>query len=206
MVPISLKETLYSVGAIYLAVQNLPRCERFKVENIILVGLIPGPTEPSKNINSYLSLLVDDLLELYNGVSIPNSNSTFGTTNIRAVLSCIVCDIPATRKVCGFLGQNALKGCSKCLKDFITVTFGTKPDYSGYDCENWPLRELQDHLKNVDQVKKAKTITDRSRSESLSGVRYSDLLRLPYFVSTLWIQCIICSLVLPNTLQTLGSP
>ena len=31
----------YSVGALYLTVQNLPRTERFKFENSILVALIP---------------------------------------------------------------------------------------------------------------------------------------------------------------------
>jgi len=89
-------ETQYSVGAIYLVVQNLPRSERFKAENIILIGLIPGPTEPSKTMNTYLVPLVDDLLKLYSGVTLPNPHSIFGSTNIRAVLSCIVCDLPAT--------------------------------------------------------------------------------------------------------------
>ena len=41
-----------SVGAIYLIIQNLPRSERYKWENMILVGLIPGPKEPNFTINS----------------------------------------------------------------------------------------------------------------------------------------------------------
>ena len=40
----------YSAGAIYLNVFNLPRSKRFKLENIILVGMIPGPNE-QKNVN-----------------------------------------------------------------------------------------------------------------------------------------------------------
>ena len=36
---------------------------RYKQENIILVGIIPGPKEPKFNINSYLSPLVDELKE-----------------------------------------------------------------------------------------------------------------------------------------------
>ena len=47
------KRTNYSVGAIYIAVQNLPREERFLSENTILVGLIPG--EPSLVINSIIN-------------------------------------------------------------------------------------------------------------------------------------------------------
>ncbi len=40
------KHTTYSVGAIYLTVMNLPRSIRYKSENVILAGLIPGPDEP----------------------------------------------------------------------------------------------------------------------------------------------------------------
>ena len=152
-------ETEYSVGAIYFAIQNLPRSERFKEENIILVGLIPGPSEPSKHMNTYLSVIVDELQELYDGVSIPNPYSMFGTTHVRVLLSCIVCDLPATRKVCGFLAQNALKGCSKCLKEFVTSSFGSKPNYSGYDWESWSMRRLEDHIKKSQEAKEARTAT-----------------------------------------------
>ena len=40
------KHSPYTVGAIYLVVLNLPRSEHFKIENLLLVGLIPGPSEP----------------------------------------------------------------------------------------------------------------------------------------------------------------
>lgn len=44
------KNTNYSVGAIYLTILNLPRSQRFKKENIILVGLIPDmKVEPPTN-------------------------------------------------------------------------------------------------------------------------------------------------------------
>lgn len=55
------KETPYSVGAIYFVIQNLPRMERYKIENVLLVGLIPGPNEPKKNINFFLKPVVSDL-------------------------------------------------------------------------------------------------------------------------------------------------
>lgn len=38
--------SMYSVGAIYLTVQNLPRDQQYKEQNIILVGVIPGLKEP----------------------------------------------------------------------------------------------------------------------------------------------------------------
>lgn len=78
---------------IYLAIMNLPRAVRFKRENIIIVGLLPGPSEPSKNMNSYLTPLVSDLLTLWEGFDC-------GTQFIRCALLCV---LPAARKVCGFL-------------------------------------------------------------------------------------------------------
>lgn len=61
------KHTQHSVGIMYLAVQNLPRKERFLAENMI-VGIIPGPHEPSKHINSFLHPLVQELKQLWGGV------------------------------------------------------------------------------------------------------------------------------------------
>ena len=37
------KHLTYSVGAIYLSVFNLPRTQRYKLHNICLIGIIPGP-------------------------------------------------------------------------------------------------------------------------------------------------------------------
>ena len=56
---------VYSLGAIYLTIQNLPRNIRYKPENIILVGIMPGPKEASCNINPYLGPLVLDLQEAW---------------------------------------------------------------------------------------------------------------------------------------------
>ena len=51
----------YSLGVIYAVLLNLPRHERFQIENTITIGVIPGPKEPEDDINSYLKPLVDEL-------------------------------------------------------------------------------------------------------------------------------------------------
>ena len=45
----------YSLGVIYLVIMNLPRNQRYKWQNVIIVGIIPGPHEPPLTINSKLS-------------------------------------------------------------------------------------------------------------------------------------------------------
>ena len=170
---------VYSVGAIYLTIQNLPRNVRYKPENILLVGILPGPSEAHYNINSYLSPLVAELEEAWNvGFTVMSSQRV--PVTIRLALSCVSCDIPASRKVSGFLSHNASLGCNKCLKKF-QIRFGQPSDFSGYDRENWTLRTMQIHRSSVQEVLKENTKTGIAGAESRLGVRYSVLLNLPYF-------------------------
>ena len=174
------KHTIYSVGVIYLTLMNLPRSERFKPVNVIFVGIIPGPSEPKLNINTYLSPLVDELVILWNdGIKLRHDGSAFVAETFRACLLCVACDIPASRKVCGFTGHNSSHGCNKCTKVFVTGTINEKTDFSGF--EPCPLRNILDHRRQVSDVQSQTTQEERSRAESNFGVRYSELLRLPYF-------------------------
>ena len=60
------KHSLYSVSALYMVLMNLPRSERFKLENVTLVGIIPGPHESKLTINLYLQPLDAKLNLLWN--------------------------------------------------------------------------------------------------------------------------------------------
>ena len=112
----------------------------------------------------------------------PNPTSFCSTTLIRAVVSCVSCDLPATRKVCGFYSFSSLYGCSKCLKQFVTTSFGSKPDYSGYDTSIWPSRVLATHkVIKAYASKEASTASAQVKIKQSYGIRYSALLSLPYF-------------------------
>ena len=90
---------------------------------------MPGPTEASCNINSYLGPLVLELQQAWNTGFVLMSSQNLLVT-VRLALSCIACDIPASRKVSGFLSHNASLGCHKCFKRF-DVRFGQPSDFSG---------------------------------------------------------------------------
>ena len=124
------KHLQYSVGAVYLTVLNLPGQMRNKIHNICLVGILPGPHEPSHDINSFIDPLVMDLCQFWNGV-VKGS----GKQKIRCAVLCVSCDIPAGRKLCGFLSHSACLGCSRCYKPF-PVSVGNM-DYSGFNRETW---------------------------------------------------------------------
>ncbi|XP_019632058.1 PREDICTED: uncharacterized protein LOC109475736 [Branchiostoma belcheri] len=168
-----------SIGVIYLVVMNLPREERFKKENIIVVGIIPGPKEPKMHINSFLKPLVKELEELWEGVFL-HDTSAIGLNMYRGALLCLSSDIPATRKTGGFLGHMAKKGCSKCLKSFFRTRENTV-DYSGFDVDDWEPRTNDLHKEYAQRAKLAKNNAERERLEGLFGARHSSLHDLPYF-------------------------
>ena len=126
----------------YLVFMNLPRNIRFKRENVVLLGLIPGPSEPPLHINTYLTPIVVDLLALWRGVSFTVADNS--TATIRCALLCIACDLPAGRKVCGVLSHAANLGCSKCYCTFCSGVFG-KRCYAGFERTLWVPRSNEMH-------------------------------------------------------------
>jgi len=66
--------TTHSTGVIYAAIVNLPREIRFKRENILILGILPGPNEANLHkINHYLSPIVDELISLWQGTKLDST-------------------------------------------------------------------------------------------------------------------------------------
>jgi len=78
--------TKYSVGVLYLVVLNLPRNQRYKMKNVILCGIIPGPKEPKLTMNSFIAPLVKELDDAYRGWMIPTKHPIIKTVCVRQVL------------------------------------------------------------------------------------------------------------------------
>ncbi|CAH1232939.1 Hypp536 [Branchiostoma lanceolatum] len=173
------KHVKYSVGVIYLAVANLPREERFKRNNIIIVGIIPDmKVEPPTK--TFIEPLVEELMKAWtDGFKIKSFLSGKHEKTFRLALICVGCDIPATRKLCGFLGHTATQGCSRCKKSF-PGGIGEKL-FGGFDIANWIPRTHEDHLASVNSILKSKTQTEQQELERTSGARFSPLINLPYF-------------------------
>ncbi len=68
-----------------------------------------------------------------------------------------------------------------CLKYFPTDSLGTNAEYSGFCREEWPQRSVEEHMSKGFDWKNAKTLSCRHKIERDCGVRFSQLLRLPYF-------------------------
>ena len=90
----------------------------------------------------------------------------------KAALLCVACDIPASRKVCGFTGHNSKHGCNKSTKKIKWGGIGVEPtDYSGFEpCRS---RKTIEHRRQIREVVEQPTQELRNAKESLYGVRYS---------------------------------
>jgi len=171
-------QSRYTVGVIYLVILNLPRDIRFRPENIIIAGIIPGPKEP-KNMNSYFRPLVKELNALWtDGFSFSTDSQTI---KVRVALLATVCDIPATQKIGGFCGHSSKQDCWKCKKQFSYAEELNRVDYSGFEIGD--LREHDEHKQNAINTLSAVTPTERKELELEKGSRFTQLFYLPYYNS-----------------------
>ena len=172
--------TPYSCGAIYGVICNLPRNVRFNKENMLTLGLLPGPSEVKLDkINNYLTPIINELLDFWNGVKLPTKKCPNGK-KIRLAVICCSSDIPAARKLCGHISASV--GCHRCYKTATSKEEGQRPNFGGFDdMENWfTTRDVEEHKRNAAIWKQQNTEEDRRRHVSETHVRWSEMLRLPY--------------------------
>lgn len=169
-----------SSGVIVMACLNLPPEERYKEENIYLVGVLPGKKQQSR-LDEFLRPLVDDLLRYWTDgvyfVGIPGHKRPH---LIRAALVQLICDLPAARKVAGFPGHSARQNCSVCL----TTNTNTTDFLSAHDPNMQRTRKV--HLARARKYKEVlqshgKKTADNMRYHDPQWVRWSPLNELPYW-------------------------
>ncbi|THH31573.1 hypothetical protein EUX98_g2602 [Antrodiella citrinella] len=168
------KQTVTSTG-IYMVCLNLPPDLRYLEENLYLVGVVPGPSKPSlQEMNHSLKLIVDDLLEFWNPGVFFSRTANYPTGRlVRCALGPVVCDLPAARQLLGIAGVSSTHFCSHC---WITLD-----EMEELDPQKWPpLRTGEEHRVLAEQWKSANA-SERARLYKENGVRWSELLRLPYW-------------------------
>jgi hypothetical protein len=171
---------IHSTGVIYAAICNLPRDMRFKRENMLVLGLLPGPNEVSLHqINHYLAPIVNELRLLWDGVTFDNTFEYQEPRKIRAALILVSCDIPAARKICGHI--SALSSCYRCEKKANYENH--KHNFAGMDnMSEWFInRDSAQFRENALGWRRCNSNAARNRFVKTTGVRWSELLRLPYF-------------------------
>ena len=105
----------------FLCILNLPREERYKMENSILLavsdGGCGGPKIPLRGLLHYLTVVLTSLW---------NEGMSFETDRpghwcrVRAALLLIMADEQAGTKVCSCTGHNSRRSCWLCMQRFLT--------------------------------------------------------------------------------------
>ncbi|GET51674.1 hypothetical protein GLOIN_2v1775288 [Rhizophagus irregularis DAOM 181602=DAOM 197198] len=171
---------IHSTGVIYAAISNLPRDVRFKRNNILILGLLPGPDEVSLHkINHYLVPIIDELKSLWEGVTLNKTYECQEGKRIRAALILVSCDIPAARKICGHI--SALVSCHRCEKK---VNYKNRQhNFAGInEMDEWfTCHDSAQHRQDAIGWRRCNSDAARKRFVKQTGVRWSKLLRLPYF-------------------------
>lgn len=165
-----------SLSSCYLVCLSLPPEERYKYENMYLAFVIPGPNHPlGDQTNHPLHPLVDDFLKAWwPGIHLTRTPNYPRGRTTRHALVLAVADLLALRQMVGFASHNSkLHWCSFCL-----LLLGDKEDLNWM---SWPRRDCDEHRRLADAWLSAGTKGERDKLWEENGVRWSELLRLPYW-------------------------
>ncbi|MBW0484025.1 hypothetical protein O181_023740 [Austropuccinia psidii MF-1] len=104
-----------SIGPIMLICLDLPPSKRLRPENVYVVGIIPGPKDPTAlQLNYLLMPLIKELKELWQGYHFsPTSTGPSGSFIRVAILTAIV-DVVSMRKLTGFISHSGNHFCNFC--------------------------------------------------------------------------------------------
>jgi len=167
-----------SIGLISMVCLNLPPEMRYKPENMFLFSIIPGPNEPSLAcFNHYLHILIEELLEFWHsGIRFSRTSTCYYGRVVRCALVCVVSDLLAARKVNGFaaIGHKqmcAICHCTRQQQDDLNDSFASL----GKRRTGQEIRELAQLYLDAENEK------ERKETVSTTGIRWSELYRLPYF-------------------------
>ncbi|KAI0038168.1 hypothetical protein FA95DRAFT_1454680, partial [Auriscalpium vulgare] len=148
---------------------------------MFLVAIIPGPHEPSLGqINHVLVPVVSQLGDLWMpGVSYSHTASSNRPIRIQVALIPLVCDVPAARAMSGFRSATSEQFCPYCNLPLASI--------NNLDVENWGHRKLHEHRSHAEAWKNAATDDERNKLWKQHGIRYTELLRLPYWDPTSYV-------------------
>ena len=122
--PFNHTKVTYSMWPIMMTILNLPREKRNLFENILLLGIIPanGTKEP-QDLNPYLEVVVDELLELSGTQQYDAYQESTFTLRVEILLHTL--DYPIIGKVMKLSGSGAYNGCIWCSIQGIAMYLHT---------------------------------------------------------------------------------
>ena len=116
-------------------------------------------------------------------ITVNTANVEKASYTVCLALTCVSCDIPATRKLCGFLSHRTTLACNKCMKCFPQLLESNGSFFTncaGFDHEKFPKRTNTDHRQRCQEILFQEKGTKTALRNAVSSQGVS--LELPYFV------------------------
>ncbi|KAI9060067.1 hypothetical protein FKP32DRAFT_1578785 [Trametes sanguinea] len=132
-------------------------------------------------MNHFLALVVDELLDFWDpGVWYTRTSMVPTGRRVHAAMIPLVCDLLAARQLAG-LGQHnhTFMLCSFCGLP--------KDDINNTDPDTFPPRDLEAHRRAAEAWRDAESTHERELLFKRTGIRYTELLRLPYWNPILYV-------------------
>jgi hypothetical protein len=168
---------------------NLPPNIRFQLENILCVGVIPGP-KAVKDIETFLYPLIEELFELMHGVPAYDAKNEEMFV-LCAFLILAFGDIPAIAKLMSMKGHNGKVPCRACEILALRIPesqnpahytplhrFPTSEPGCSYDPLNLPLRTHTHMMSQAREVIRAASDAEAKRLSTQYGINRVPLLSL----------------------------
>jgi hypothetical protein len=106
----------HSSGPLSFSIPNLPHHLRYRLSNMLLTTILPGPKEQDADqVQRYMRIIVNKLIRLWeHGFWIETDLVPEGRLLVRVLLLCICCDKPAAHKLGGFGAHSHTYFCTRC--------------------------------------------------------------------------------------------
>ena len=180
------KQRKLTTWPIILFNYNLPPKICVHLDNIICIGAVPGPKAP-KEMDSFISPLIDELLQLVEGIGTFDASSEKGEAFILcAHLLSVFGDMPAIAKVMWMKGHNGIAPCHCCkitglwIPDTCSSAHyvpldqsrhpHVKDDIHVYDAAKLPLWTHDEMLSQAAKVDAVPNITQANRLATKYGI------------------------------------
>ncbi|KAJ3782299.1 hypothetical protein GGU10DRAFT_246422, partial [Lentinula aff. detonsa] len=139
---------------------------------MFLATVMPGHPNGDQ-VNHTLKEVTDELLLLWDGVFYTHTADYHWGRTVSLALVPAVCDAEASHSLSGFASHEHTCFCLRCLLP--------RNEIHNLDPETWPRRNLEQHRSQAFLWRDASSTSQRDKIYKEYGVRWSELLRLPYW-------------------------
>jgi hypothetical protein len=164
-----------SIGLISLALLNIPPALRYLPEHMFMM-LIPGPRGPlGPELNHFLRPIIDQLEIAFSpGIDFSQTALHQEGAHVEVAVPYCTADLIAARHLAGLAGATSNFLCSVCNLFGRVKVWDT-------DWVRWVPRDTVYMRSKAEEWRDAPSIMEQERLWESTGIRWTELWRLPYF-------------------------